>query len=54
MWCSDCGIDMDDMQLLTCDVCGKKCCPKCFREWHDGNRLELDLHTGGEKPVSAC
>ena len=40
MNCSDCGMEV--IELVTCDVCGRKVCPACFAEAHDGVTLAFE------------
>ena len=41
MQCAECLAEVSEP--ITCDVCGKRVCERCFREWHDGNTLPLEL-----------
>lgn len=40
MNCQDCGLEV--VELVTCDVCGRKVCAYCFAETHDGVTLAFE------------
>jgi len=41
MSCADCGLEV--LELITCEVCGRKVCLDCFAETHDGITLGFEL-----------
>jgi hypothetical protein len=33
--CKQCGVQVEERELMLCELCQEECCPECFKETHD-------------------